>query len=300
MIDSLTLDQLRALVAVVETGSFSAAGRKLSRVQSAISTSMTNLESNLGLPIWDRSTKIATLTPEGKAVLAAARRVLAQFDALKQVRDGLVGGLEAQVSLCVDALFPIDALLTLCSEFSTTYPTVDLRLDTQVMSSVSARVIAGSSTLGVVVAAGIAAGLERHHLAPVQMIPVVSPMHPLAQIEGTIDSDLLASSLQIVLCERDVAGVEDQAVFSTRTWRIADLYTKHRMIRAGLGWGNLPQHLAAADLERGDLQSIIPANWYNEEYRLHLFAIHKTNVHLGPAHRWILEKLASLCQLSNE
>ena len=118
MYDPVTLDQLRALVAVAEEGSFSAAARKLQRVQSAISTSMTNLESQLGVPIWDRTAKVARLTGQGKAVLAAARRVLGEVDGLRQLAAGMGTGLEASVSLCLDALFPVSALLDLCEAFA--------------------------------------------------------------------------------------------------------------------------------------------------------------------------------------
>ena len=109
MYDPVTLDQLRAFVTVVEEGSFSAAARKLQRVQSAISTSMSNLESQLGVPIWDRTTKVAKLTEQGQALLGAARRVLGEVDALRRLTAGMVMGLEASVSLCVDALFPLSA-----------------------------------------------------------------------------------------------------------------------------------------------------------------------------------------------
>src|SRR4051812_34386317 len=62
MLETFTLDQLRALIVVIEEGSFSAAARKLHRVQSAVSTAMANLEAQLGVPLWDRSTKVARLT----------------------------------------------------------------------------------------------------------------------------------------------------------------------------------------------------------------------------------------------
>lgn len=118
MFDPITLDQLRAFVTVVEEGSFSAAARKLQRVQSAISTSMSNFENQLGVPIWDRATKIAKLTDQGHAVLAATRRVLGEVDGLRQLTAGLVMGIEPSVSLCVDALFPVGALVDLCAAFA--------------------------------------------------------------------------------------------------------------------------------------------------------------------------------------
>src|SRR5262245_40668751 len=100
MYDPVTLDQLRAFVTVVEEGSFSAAARKLRRVQSAISSSMSNLETQLGVPLWNRATKVPKLTPQGIAVLGGARRVLLEVDGLRRLTSGLVTGLEPSVSLC--------------------------------------------------------------------------------------------------------------------------------------------------------------------------------------------------------
>ncbi len=295
MYDPVTLDQLRAFIAVHEEGSFSAAARKLKRVQSAISTSMANLEAQLGVPVWDRSTKVAKLTPQGKAVLASARKVLSEMDALRRLTSGLSSGLEASVSLCVDALFPLDALLDLCAQFNKEFTGVDLRLDTQVMSAVAARVLDGSATLGVVGPAGIAPGLERTLLAPIRMIPVASPKHPLAAVKGPIATAQLADAIQVVLSERTEVGVADQAVLSARTWRVADLHTKHMMLRAGLGWGNLPEHLVRDDLRKRRLVTIRPAAWGKDEHKLYLSAVYRTDTMLGPAHRWILERLGTLC-----
>jgi DNA-binding transcriptional LysR family regulator len=292
MIESVTLDQLRALVTVVEQGNFSAAARKLQRVQSAVSTSMANLEEHLGVPVWDRSTKVAKLTPQGQAVLLSARRILSEVDGLRDLTVGMAAGLEAAVSLCFDALFPLRALIDLCAAFSKEFPTVDLRIDTQVMSAVTDRVRSGSATLGVVSPPGLGAGLERERLASIVMIPVVAKAYPLASHEGPISEKHLADAVQIVLSERSEAGVADQSVLSPHTWRVADLHTKHEMIRAGLGWGNLPEHLIREDLQAGTLVELR----LEQERTLALWAIYKRETVLGPAHRWLLEKLRAYCE----
>ncbi len=257
MYDPVTLDQLRAFVAVTEEGSFSAAARKLLRVQSAISTSMANLESQLGVPIWDRTTKVAKLTEQGHAVLGATQRILAEVDGLKRLTTGMTMGLEASVSLCLDALFPLNALIDLCAEFTKAFPAVDLRIDTQVLSAVSARVLSGASSLGVVSPAGVLPGLEAEALASIRMVPVASPQHPLAAVKGRIASKHFADAIQIVLSERKDDGVPDQAVLSARTWRVGDLNTK--------------------------------------AHTLQLTAIHRRDTVFGPAHRWVLGKLVELC-----
>ena len=77
MIDPLTLDQMRVLVAVAETGSFSAAARKLGRVQSAISQAIQTLEATLGLSLFDRSGKTPQLTDPGRALVGDARALIA-------------------------------------------------------------------------------------------------------------------------------------------------------------------------------------------------------------------------------
>jgi DNA-binding transcriptional LysR family regulator len=282
-------------VTVVDEGSFSAAARKLKRVQSAISTAMANLEAQLGVALWDRSTKIASLTDAGRAVLGSARRVLAEVDSLRRLTASMVDGLEAQVSLCVDALFPVPALIAMCSGFAREFPEVALRIDTQVMSAVAQRVLSGEATLGVVSPLGLLPGLERRALTALRMIPVVSPKHPLAQIKGRIPSGRFVTAVQIVLSERADAGVADQAVLSPRTFRVADLHTKHLMLRAGLGWGNLPEQLVREDLRTKTLVAIRPEAWSDSEHTLHLSAVHRSDTTFGPAHRWVLEQLEQLC-----
>jgi len=295
MFDPVTLDQLRTFVTVVDEGSFSAAARKLRRVQSAVSHSMSNLESQLGLAVWDRSTKIATLTEQGRVLLAAARKVCAEADAFVRVSSGLSGGLEPAVSLCVDAIFPITALVDLCREFTEQYPTVELRVITETLSAVPARVLDGTCQLGVAGPAAGNAGLEKIHLSTVHMVPVVAKGHPLAAVRGRVPAERLRDYVQIVLSERGAAGVPDQAVLSPRTFRVVDLGTKHEMLRAGLGFGNLPEHMARTDLKSGRLVRIRPAAWGEAEHVLSLSVVHRPGLAMGPATRWLVTRMAELC-----
>ncbi|WP_224367896.1 LysR family transcriptional regulator [Hyalangium versicolor] len=295
MSDAITLDQLRAFITVVDEGSFSAAGRKLRRVQSAVSHSMATLETQLGVRIWDRSTKIPTLTPEGGTLLTAARRICADVDALKRVAEGLVGGLEPSVSLAVDVILPSRVLVELCREFAQKFPTVQLRLHTDTLSAVSALVVDGTCQLGVVGPAAHAQGLERQHLATVRMVPVVAKEHPLARVKGPISTQMLAEHVNIVLSERGGARqTPDQGVLSSNTWRISDLGTKHALLLGGLGWGNLPEHMVHEDLAAGRLVRIQPMAWGDDEWVLSLSIVHRPDLLKGPATRWLLLRMAEL------
>ena len=303
MLDALTLDQLRVLISVADEGSFSAAARKLRRVQSAVSQTMRNLEDQLGLVLWDRSTKLPTLTEQGRVILSAARRVSAEVEGLRKLAASLVAGMEPSVSLCLDALFPLPAAIELCREFAQAFPQVELRVDTQTMSAVSGKVLRGEASIGVVSPMGLSGSighkLQRRVLAPIRMLPVVSPQHPLAKLRGPLSMEQLDPYVQIVLSERseeESQGVPDQAVLSSKTWRVSDLHTKHEMLRAGLGFGNLPEHLIGPDLRSKTLVRIHPASWGEDEHKLYLSAIHVPELVLGPAHEWVLQRLAALCQ----
>ncbi|TPQ50842.1 LysR family transcriptional regulator, partial [Prosthecomicrobium hirschii] len=83
MIENLTLDQLRVLIAVAETGSFSGAARRLGRVQSAVSQAVQTLEATLGLPVFDRSGRTPVLNEAGGAILGDARRLVDGARALR-------------------------------------------------------------------------------------------------------------------------------------------------------------------------------------------------------------------------
>jgi DNA-binding transcriptional LysR family regulator len=170
-----------------------------------------------------------------------------------------------------------------------------LRVSTEVLSTVSARVLDGSATLGIVGPPGIEAGLERQLLAPIRMIPVVSPRHPLAALRGALSRDQIAGAVQIVLSERVHDGVADQEVLSLRTWRVADLHTKHTMLRAGLGWGNLPEHVVREDLPAKRLVAIHPPGWDERESWVSLYGVYRSDTTIGPAHRWLLDQLARQC-----
>ncbi|MES2641394.1 MAG: LysR family transcriptional regulator [Myxococcota bacterium] len=299
MDDPATLDQLRMLVAVADTGSFTAAARRLHRVQSAVSHGVAAVEERLGVRLFERTTRSARPTAAGEVFLAEARRLCARADELRQVGAGLTGETEPVVSAVVDVLFPSDALATACVAFAARHPTVRLRLHTEALADVAALVRDGTCAFGVAGEASGEAGLTAAPLGVVHMVPVVAPGHALAGEAGPIDALRLAEEVQIVLSERGGARgagpTPDQSVFSARTWRIHDLHTKRQLLLAGLGWGNLPEHLCRDDLAAGRLVRLRPTAWAEDTLALRMSVLTRTDTWLGPASRWLIGTLAEAC-----
>lgn len=290
-----TLDQLRIFLAVVETGSFAAAGRKMGRAVSVISYGIANLEAQLGLTLFEREgTRRPQLTPEGEAVLAEARRVAQDVDALRARVKGLNEGLEPEVGLAVDVMLPAELLGCILRDFSAAYPTVPLRLWVEPLGAVAQLVLDGRAGLGIAgpVAADIG-GLERYPAGTVELVPVAAPDHPLARKTSLTPADL-REHVQLVLTDRSpLTEGRDFAVTSPHTWRLADLGAKHALLREGIGWGNMPLPMVEPDLEAGALVRLaLPDSGGTYNFS----AIHRPDAPPGPAARWLLDRFTAFAE----
>src|SRR2546429_7623623 len=136
MLDAVTLDQLRTFIAAVDEGSFSAAGRKLRRAQSVVSQTLANLEAHLGVKLFDRSAYYPQLTEEGRSLLANARSVADNIDEFKARARAMREGLEPELSVAMDVMYPIEALTRAAVHSRTTYPHTPLRLYVEALGGV--------------------------------------------------------------------------------------------------------------------------------------------------------------------
>jgi DNA-binding transcriptional LysR family regulator len=299
MLEGVTIEQLRTLRAVVEAGSFSAAARKLGRVQAAVSQSIDRLEAQLGLRLFDRSGRVPRLTQHGEAVVAAAARVEGDVEALDQLVASLKRGAETSLRIVVDVMFPIEALVSFAREFVATHPSTELVLFTDVLSAVTAHVREKRSTLGVAIEDADMKDLDRRALADVRLVPVAAPGHVLALRDGPIDAAALSDAVQIVLGEHRhdaERGSDDRGVLSRRRWRVVDLATKHALIGSGLGWGNMPEHTVREDLRVGRLVALQLEAWGPEALRRSLVLVARRDAVMGPVARWAQARLGELCR----
>ncbi len=298
MLEGVTIEQLRTLRAVAEAGSFSAAARKLGRVQAAVSQSIDRLEAQLGLRLFDRSGRVPRLTHHGEAVVGAAARALADVEALDELVISLKRGAETELRIVVDVMLPTGSLVAFAKEFVATHPQVELVLFTEVLSAVTAHVREKRSTFGIALEDADQSDLDWRAIADVRLVPVSARGHVLAGRNGPIDAGGLASAVQIVLGEhRHEAkrGTDDQGVLSPRTWRVVDLATKHALIANGLGWGHMPEHVVRDDLRAGRLVALNLQAWGQASLRRSLGLVRRHDVVMGPVASWAQQRLGELC-----
>ena len=293
MLDGVSLDQLRTFIASADEGSFSAASRKLRRAQSVVSDLISRLEAQMDIQLFDRSGRYPKLTPAGIALLADARGIVARVDFMKARAKGMSSGLEPELCVVVDVLFPISVIADAAEDFREQFPETPLRLFVEALGAGYQRVLDGIVSFGVVpLFPGVPAVLSSEHLIGVPIVMVAAPHHPLALFKGKIPKSVLASNTQLVLTDRSAlsAGIEF-TVISAATWRLADLFAKHAFLLRGLGWGGMPAHAVQSDIAEGRLVELTLEDVPTNGIIVQMSTVYQTATPPGPAGRWLIERL---------
>ncbi len=299
MLDALTLDQIRTFVTVAEAGSFRAAAGRLYRVQSGVSVSIANLEAQLGVLLFDRSGHRPVLTAEGQVLLGNARDILLRVDAMRAKAQGLGDGLELELSLAVDTLFPVEQVGIAIARMRATFPSVMVRVAVEPLGGPLLALREKRCTLAIMVGEDFRdPRIAFSALSSLSQVAVTAAGHPLAsQASGVLE---LADHLQIVLSDPSrVSEGRDFGVISPQTCRVNTQDAKHALILAGVGWGRLPRWRAQRDLDEGRLVRLrTDSLGRGGEVVSEVYLAHRLDEPMGPAARKLAEALVELGEYS--
>ncbi len=268
----------------------------MNRAQSAITYAIQKLEEQSGVLLFDRSAYRAELTEAGRALLPRARRVLDDVDDFRLQAAGFKEGVEAELSLVVDSFVP-DFLPPALKDFKEAFPLVQLRLSVEFFQGTAAALQEGWADLALMAATTPQPGdLERLQCGEIELVAVAAPDHPLAQIKRPFAPELLRDYLQLVLSSRaEMQDRRDYGVLAVKRWRVTDINLRHKLLLAGIGWCSMPRNLVAADLAAGRLVELKPLRWEGADRmpRFPLVIAHRRDKALGPAARWLVQRLAA-------
>jgi len=293
MLDGVSLDQLRTFIAAADEGSFSAAARKLNRVQSAVSGWVGGLEEQIGVVLFDRSGRFPKLTAEGVLLLADARNIVSGVDTLKARAKLMASGLEAELSVVVDVFFPTAIVTAAAKAFASQFPLTPLRLFVEGLGAGYRPVLDERCSLGILAALPVAfPSLVNERIGELALVTVAAASHPLADVGHRIPKRTLARHVQLVLTDRsNLMEGQDYGVMSPSTWRLADLSTKHAFLKDGVGWGSMPLHMVENDIATGRLVVLDVEGMPPSGFMLTISAIHQATTTPGPAGRWFINHL---------
>lgn len=247
----MQLDQLRSLMAVVDEGTFEAAARRLSITPSAVSQRIRALETSAGRVLVSRGSP-CTVTEAGAVVLRAARQVdLVVREATDVLGDRDGGAAVLQVAVNADSLATwFTPVLSAVAGWDDAL----LRLRVEDQEHTRAMLARGEVLAAVTTDARPVVGCAVHPLGAMRYLPVAAP-ELLARHQGSGDLDL--GRLPVVQFNtKDV--LQDDVLrasgASQAPWHeVPSSEAFARAVRAGLGWGMLPEFQIGGALDSGRL-----------------------------------------------
>jgi DNA-binding transcriptional LysR family regulator len=217
------------------------------------------------------------------------------MDGFKARARTLAGGLEPELSLAIDAFYPLERLSSVMRAFSVEFPETPLRLYVEALGGATKQILDGICRLGIIGSTlAVPDGLSAEKILDVAMVTVVAPMHPLAEMTRIIGMRDLETHVQLVLTDRtDLTEGKNFEVFSPRTWKMADLHAKHEFLRAGLGWGHMPLAMVKDDIASGALRRLRLDKFEPVTPSIPMFAAYRKDTPPGPAGTWFIKALKS-------
>jgi DNA-binding transcriptional LysR family regulator len=299
MLGALTLDQLLVLTTIAETGSFSAAGRKLRRVQSAISQSVRSLEYAQGVALFDRSGKTPVLTEAGRVLLAQARQVQRQTDLFESMARDMAGGQEPELTLALDCFMPTAPVIESLQALRAQYPNLLVTLFTEGIGAAPRRLRDRSAALALCGLFPPPPEIQAYRLMLIDLVPVAARSHPLAATTGPSTRQELEQHVQLILTNPADSSGPSHGVISARIWRFVDMASRLDFLLAGSGWATIPAHLAQPYLADGRLVALTIDDPHFEPGIIPIYAAHARSLPLRPAARWLLQDLQARLAATN-
>lgn len=252
-------EALTAFVEAVACGSFSAAARRLRKSQSTISTAISNLEADLGVALFDRTTRHPTLTPQGEQVLSYVKAILAASDRLDELAISLSDETEARLTFVLsDTLHP-DVLEDLLQQFDSRFPHTEFECLIGEDEDVIDLLQKERAQVGLIEARDSYPTEIGSTCLPLQtaMAIYVAPAHPLAA-QGRVAWDELHSWRELRLSTFLASSLEPA---KGQVWSAPNYLLLLSMTVQGLGWCILPCALVEEFAGSGTLVALNIPGW---------------------------------------
>ncbi len=294
----ITLDQWRALVAVVDKGGYAKAAAALHKSQSSVTYGVQQLESQLGVKAFKIAGRKAELTPTGELLYRRARYLLDEAAALEQSAKRLSAGWEAEVRVAVEVIFPTWLVLACLDRLGKESPHTRIELIEAVLGHHTDALAQGQADLAIF--ASIPPGFLGEPLMRLRFVLVAHPEHPLHKLGRKLSLRDLRPYRHLVVRESSPERASAPSMETTQRWTFSHLATSIEAAGSGYGFAWLPEEKIRQELAAGRLKPL-PMREGGERFA-ELYLIFADREHAGPATQRlaeiIREAVASECKRS--
>jgi DNA-binding transcriptional LysR family regulator len=246
----ISLEQWRALQAVVEAGSYAQAAERLHKTQSTLTYAVQKIERLLDLKVFEIRGRKAVLTEAGQVLYRRARALLDEAATLERGAAAMSKDWQPEIGIAVEILFPTWLLIDCLGEFAKERPETRVEVYETVMTDTLALLKDGVVDIAI---GSEEVGMTGEPLMRVEFMAVANPRHPLHKLGRKVTARDLRRHRRILIRETgpqrklEVAGVELRWTFSNKASQIRALVEGH-----GYAWvplDNVKEELAAGKLK---------------------------------------------------
>jgi len=292
----ITLDQWSALVAVVEAGGYAQASERLHRTQSTVTYTIKKLEDLLGVKVFELRGRKAALTPNGQVMYRRGKALVDEAARLERVAAGLARGLEPEIRLAVDIIFPTWLLLDCFAEFGRDHPDTRIELIESVLGGTEEALSEGR--VDIAIGGLVPGGFLADPLMQVRFICAATPNHPLHQLGRQLTLDDLHQHRHLVVRDSGAQRSRAGGWLNETRWTMSNKATSIRAACMGLGFAWYAEQSIREELESGALLPL-PLEEGSERF-VALYLIFADRDTIGPGTRRLVEiireKTAAACR----
>lgn len=282
-----TLEQLLVVKAAADTGSFSAAARRLGKAQSTISTTISNLELDIGVQLFDRTERRPRLTQVGEDLLEHISALVVQANNLEGKFSSYSGGVEHELVLAVDAVIPYQYLAPTLKAFYQNYPYVTLRLRYIDHKEALATLVSGDCDLALLMTqANYPEELSFCRLGSLKLAEVAHPNHPICQLQP-LSFDALSSFRQLIFSPHGRNVITEEYLRSSQRLYADSFNLLLKMTLDGLGWSVLPLEMVKPLIESDELVELELDSYPHTKWEVGVDLVWSSRNPQGPAATWL-------------
>jgi DNA-binding transcriptional LysR family regulator len=285
----LDINQLEVLIAVAEERGFSRAAERLYRTQPAVSQAVRRLETEVGAPLFDRSSKDGTLTDAGQILLKYAHQMLSlRRDAQEAIKE-LKGLHRGKVTIGANEN-TVTYLLPIISSYSARHPHIKIEVRRGMASRIPSEVLAREIEIGIVTFRPSDAALKSVPVGDDEMSLIVSPQHPLAGRKAVSVRELgvelfIAHNVRSPYRDRVVQTFEKYHTPLNISIEMPTLEAIKRLVERDVGVALIPKMAAQTEIKAGQLVALKVSEMRLERK---LYLIHRSGARLSHAARAFL------------
>ena len=245
---NITLRQLQAFKTVAEFGSFTRAAERLKVAQPALSLSIRELERELNLRLFDRTTRRVELTAAGREFLQSADKLLADLDrAVRDARD-LSDKKRGRIVVAAPPLLAAMIVPAAIADFNAAFPGIDVGLVDVRNDQILDRLRAGEADLAIGTFDERADGIRREVISQDALTLFCIPTSPLAKKRRVRWADLRGQKLIMLTRDSSIRALTERTLAQAGhdagkpLYEVSQITTAVMLAEAGLGVTVLPAY----------------------------------------------------------